>query len=70
MEVERKKNSQIGSKGWFLFWKVPGGWHLDGQKHWIGNSTIAGARRFRARIRGRSKNPRREEPIIFRGGRG
>jgi len=47
-----------------------GGWHLDGQKHWIGNSTIAGARRFRARIRGRSKNPRREEPIIFRGGRG
>jgi acyl-CoA oxidase len=25
----------------FLFWKVPGGWHLDGQKRWIGNSTFA-----------------------------
>ncbi|KAL5196503.1 hypothetical protein ABZP36_000015 [Zizania latifolia] len=21
--------------------KVPGGWHLDGQKHWIGNTTFA-----------------------------
>jgi len=21
--------------------KVPGGWHLDGQKRWIGNSTFA-----------------------------
>lgn len=26
---------------WVLFWKVPGGWHLDGQKRWIGNSTFA-----------------------------
>ena len=25
----------------FFFWKVPGGWHLDGQKRWIGNSTFA-----------------------------
>ena len=24
-----------------FFWKVPGGWHLDGQKRWIGNSTFA-----------------------------
>jgi len=26
---------------WFLFLKVPGGWHFDGQKCWIGNNTFA-----------------------------
>jgi hypothetical protein len=25
----------------YIFLKVPGGWQLDGQKRWIGNSTFA-----------------------------
>jgi len=28
-------------KAWCLVEQVPGGWHIDGQKRWIGNSTFA-----------------------------